>query len=145
MKTFFKFLLLAILPTVVSLIAIVIVASSKQPEVVHIAAGTIKGYKNAPEQWQVTASPRLRWDSHSKVTVWIGLVVFLIGAAIGYLFEVAKKDKGTGRGFVFGSWAAGLLLIFGSYSGNYYSSHWTKQLDTSTYEANKADLDNLFK
>jgi hypothetical protein len=140
----FLFLGLFAIPTVICSIAWISALSDKEPEVVITHSSVQEGYARVPASYDITASPHYKW-THEGVSagrMFIAFLLFAVGAAIVFV------DWGYGKAlpiyavFLIG----GVLLSIGKYSFHYYEiKKYEKAIDSTTYEANKADLDKIFE
>lgn len=146
----FKYILLALIPSVLILIGVFAVKSDDKPEVVHYAAGQIEGYENHPEYYQVTMSPAFRWKHHtgSAGQVIVGVLITLLAAGFAYWAEESRSSPYWASKLKFPviavAWIIAFLTVFGAHAFHYGSAQESKRLTVQEYEANQSDLDAIF-
>jgi hypothetical protein len=142
-----KALLIFLIPAVIATAGILIINSSKKPEVVHLAAayGPGTGYALQPEQYTVTASSHYKWH-HGTSAGWKFIVGFLLFAAGGFYVYWVDAEVKTGSRWVLAIvWLLGLGCIFGKHVTRYYESKtFERTISAEQYEQNKGDLDAIF-
>jgi hypothetical protein len=132
---------IAAVPTSIAWVGAV---SNHKPEVVITPAAIRDGYETVPASYDIVASPNYKW-THEGVSTGRMLIVFLIfvvGACVFFL----DLNVGLAIGLYAASVIGGTLLGIGKYSFHYYDiKKYEKAIDSTTYEANKTDLDKIFE
>lgn len=142
-RPYLRAIVLFLIPTIASLFFYIKALSDKQQEVVITHSSQQAGYARVPAVYDVTASPHYR-ASHEVPGTWmvLSIVIFLIGAAASLL----NLEQGVALGIWGACVVGGACLGVGRYSFHYYATDkYEKAIDSTTYQLNKADLDQIFE
>lgn len=143
-----KAILIFLIPVVFATLGVIIINSSKTPEVEHkpAAYGPGTGYQQVPEEYKVTASTHYKWH-HGTSPGWLWLAgVFLFVGGGAYVYWVDKEVKAGTRWVLAIVWILGFAFIFGKHVFRYYELNtYQKTIGVEEYEQHKSNLDAIFQ
>jgi hypothetical protein len=130
-------------------VGIVVISGDDKPDSVVYAGSHQAGYEDQPDQYTVTASPKFIWHNggHSPILLVLGCVLIAcctIGSSFLKDAEGAALKQNVA---VIIAMVISFFLIFGKYVtvDKKGDGRFSKTVSKEVYEANKNDLNALFK
>lgn len=135
-----KYVLMFLIPALLLTFGILYVSLDHKAQLTSKSDAVVRpGYETQPAIYNIEASPSYTWGkTHSVVLIVIAYVLLLAPPLYAYFIN---KKAGVGNWIPV---AIAIVLAYLAVFIQYDIKTFAKTVDTSTYEANKDNLDNCF-